>query len=185
MVSFLVQAGAATPETPPTLFVEAGRVQRRHGHGWHAYASPAPLDSPDTDRVAAMTVHFPIAFCVAAPVCLVLSLCTPWAGFDAALLVLLAAAAVFTPIALVTGLFTWWLNYAAARIRPIVVKLLATPLLLVAVVWALVWRLRVPDVLAHPGSNPGFVILVLALLPLVSVIGWCGAALTFPPHDDE
>jgi len=101
------------------------------------------------------------------------------------LLFLLAAAALFTPVAIVTGLFTWWLNYAAARVRAIVIKLLATPVFLAAILWALVWRLRVPDALAHPWDNLGFVILVLALFPLVSLIGWCGAALTFPPHDDE
>jgi uncharacterized membrane protein len=132
-----------------------------------------------------MTVHFPIAFCVAAPICLVLGLVFSWPGFDAALVFLLAVAALFTPVAMVTGLFTWWLNYAAARIRPVVVKLVATPLLLVALFWALVWRLRVPDALAHPGDNLGFVVLVLLLFPLVSLIGWFGAALTFPPHDDE
>lgn len=132
-----------------------------------------------------MTVHFPIAFGVAAPVCLVLGLVWSWPGFDAALLFLLAAATLFTPVAIVTGLFTWWLNYATARIRPVLIKLVATPVFLAAIVWALVWRLRVPDALAHPGANLGFVILVLALFPLVSLIGWCGAALTFPPHDDE
>jgi len=132
-----------------------------------------------------MTVHFPIAFCVLAPLCLLLALVFPWSGFDATMTVLLGAAVLFTPVAIVTGLFTWWLNYASARILPVVVKLIATPLLFVAVLWALVWRLRVPDVLAHPVDNIGFVILVLALFPLVSVIGWYGAAMTFPPHDDE
>lgn len=132
-----------------------------------------------------MTVHFPIAFCVTAPICLVLALVFAWPGFDAAMTVLLTAAVLFTPVAIVTGLFTWWLNYASARITPVIVKLICTPLLFVAALWALAWRLRVPDVLAHPLDNIGFVILVLALFPLVSIIGWFGAAMTFPPHDDE
>lgn len=132
-----------------------------------------------------MTVHFPIAFCVLIPLCLVLALATGWAGFDAAMLVLLGAAVVFTPVAIVTGLFTWWLNYAAARIKPVVIKLIATPVLFLAVLWAFAARLRAPDFLAHPGDHLGLIVLILALFPLVSLIGWFGAALTFPPHDDE
>lgn len=131
-----------------------------------------------------MTVHFPIAFCVLAPVCLLLALVTGWPGFDAALLVLLGATVAFTPVAIVTGLFTWWLNYAAARIKPVVIKLAATPALFLAALWAFVARLKAPDLLTHPGDHLGFILVVLALFPLVSLIGWYGAALTFPPHDD-
>ena len=131
-----------------------------------------------------MTVHFPIAFCVLAPLCLLLSLATGWPGFDGALAVLLGAGVLFTPVAIVTGLFTWWLNYAAARIPPILVKLAATPVLFLAVLWAFVECVKTPDIAAHPGDHPGFVLVVLALFPLASLIGWFGAALTFPPHED-
>ncbi|MHC1791923.1 DUF2231 domain-containing protein [Solidesulfovibrio sp.] len=131
-----------------------------------------------------MTVHFPIAFCVVAPVTLLLALVTGWPGFAAALPVLLGAALLFTPVAIVTGLFTWWLNYASARIPPILVKLAATPVLFLALLWTFIECVRTPDILAHPGDHLGFVLVVLALLPLVSVVGWFGAALTFPPHDD-
>ena len=164
--------------------------------------APALAPEPVADRVPAwiskymkrfpmlkrhphpMTVHFPIAFCVLIPLCLLLALVTGWAGFDAAMLVLLGAATLFTPVAIVTGLFTWWLNYAAARIKPTIVKLIATPILFLAVLWAFVTRLNTPDFLAHPGAHIGFIIVVLALFPLVSLIGWFGAALTFPPHAD-
>ncbi len=132
-----------------------------------------------------MTVHFPIAFCVVAPMFMLLFLVSGWPGFDAAMLCLLGAAVVFTPVAIATGLFTWWLNYAAARIKPVVIKLLLTPILLAVVLWAFIWRLRVPDVLVQAGDHLGFVALMLALLPLVSLIGWYGAAMTFPAHGDE
>lgn len=131
-----------------------------------------------------MTVHFPIAFCVLAPLVLILALVTGWTGFDAALLVILGAAVLFTPVAIATGLFTWWLNYAAARIKPVLIKLAATPVLFLAVLWAFIARLKTPDLLAHPGDHLGFILVVLALLPLISLIGWFGAALTFPPHDE-
>lgn len=165
--------------------------------------APALAPEPAADRVPAwlsrfmkrfpmlkrhphpMTVHFPIAFCVIIPLCLILALVTGWSGFDAAMIVLLGAATLFTPVAIVTGLFTWWLNYATAVIKPIIVKLIATPLLFLAVLWAFVTHLRTPDLLAAPGQHLAYIIVVLALLPLVSVIGWFGAALTFPPHADE
>jgi predicted heme/steroid binding protein/uncharacterized membrane protein len=131
-----------------------------------------------------MTVHFPIAFCVAAPLCLLLALVTGWSGFDAAMTVLLGAAVLFTPVAIITGLFTWWLNYASARIKPICIKLFAAPILFLCLLWTFVTRLQTPDLLAHPGSHIGFILAVLALFPLVSLVGWFGAAMTFPPHDD-
>jgi predicted heme/steroid binding protein/uncharacterized membrane protein len=164
--------------------------------------APALAPDPVADRVPAwisrymkrfpmlrrhphpMTVHFPIAFCVLAPCILLLALATGWPGFDAALLVTLGAAVLFTPVAIATGLFTWWLNYAAARIRPVLIKLAATPVLFLAVLWAFVARLKTPDLLAHPGDHLGFICIVLLLFPLISLIGWFGAALTFPPHDD-
>ncbi|EHJ47425.1 cytochrome b5 [Solidesulfovibrio carbinoliphilus subsp. oakridgensis] len=164
--------------------------------------APALAPDPVADRVPAwisrymkrfpmlkrhphpMTVHFPIAFCVLAPLVLILALVTGWTGFDAALLVILGAAVLFTPVAIATGLFTWWLNYAAARIKPVLIKLAATPVLFLAVLWAFIARLKTPDLLAHPGDHLGFILVVLALLPLISLIGWFGAALTFPPHDE-
>lgn len=165
--------------------------------------APALAPEPAADRVPAwlsrfmkrfpmlkrhphpMTVHFPIAFCVIIPLCLILALVTGWSGFDAAMIVLLGAATLFTPVAIVTGLFTWWLNYATAVIKPIIVKLIATPLLFLAVLWAFVTHLQTPDLLAAPGQHLAYIIVVLALLPLVSIVGWFGAALTFPPHADE
>lgn len=131
-----------------------------------------------------MTVHFPIAFCTLIPLCLLLALVTGWSGFDAAMVVLLGAAVLFTPVAIVTGLFTWWLNYASARIKPVIIKLVATPVLFLFVLWAFVARLNAPDFPAQPGQHAGLIVLILALFPLVSLIGWFGAALTFPPHED-
>lgn len=132
-----------------------------------------------------MAVHFPIAFCLFAPVCLLLALLTGWPGFDATLAVLLGASVIFTPVAIVTGLFTWKLNYAMARMTPVLVKLAAAPALYACLVWAFVMRLRTPDLLAHPADHLGYLALVLGLFPLISLLGWCGAAITFPAHGDE
>jgi hypothetical protein len=46
---------------------------------------------------------------------------------------------------------------------------------------AFLWRLAVPDLLALAGpAGVIYLVLILALVPLVSVIGWFGATLTFP-----
>lgn len=51
--SYLVQLGTGV-DNAPALLVEAGQIRREHGHGWHAYVSPALLESPDTATLAAM-----------------------------------------------------------------------------------------------------------------------------------
>jgi sigma-B regulation protein RsbU (phosphoserine phosphatase) len=42
------------PSGRATLLVEAGEVRRERGHGWHAFVTPSPLVSPDTDVLAAL-----------------------------------------------------------------------------------------------------------------------------------
>jgi phosphoserine phosphatase RsbU/P len=51
--SFLIVA-ETTPTGASRLLAEAGQVRREHGRAWHAFVTPAPLDSPDTDVLAAM-----------------------------------------------------------------------------------------------------------------------------------
>lgn len=133
-----------------------------------------------------MTVHFPIAFSIAAPVFTVLYLMTGYRGFEYAAFCSLGAGVLMTPVAIVTGLYTWWLNYYSQLIKPVVLKLILTPALMVALVWAFAWRLDEPEILTHIGGDGFFYLaLVLSLFPLVSLIGWFGANLTFPPHADE
>lgn len=46
---------------------------------------------------------------------------------------------------------------------------------------AFVWRLAVPDVpVPFRSASAVYLILLLSLIPLVSIIGWFGAKLTFP-----
>jgi len=44
-----------------------------------------------------------------------------------------------------------------------------------------IWRLKVPDVLDPVrGSGVIYLVLVFSLLPLITLIGWFGASITFP-----
>jgi hypothetical protein len=54
--------------------------------------------------------------------------------------------------------------------------------MLLAAAGAFVWRYQNPEILAHWGDSSSLIYLGLmcALIPLVSLIGACGAELTFP-----
>jgi predicted heme/steroid binding protein/uncharacterized membrane protein len=128
-----------------------------------------------------MTVHFPIAFLIATTVFNLLYLITGYAAFEVTGWHCLGGAVLFTPVAMGTGLFTWWLNYLAKPLRPVSIKIRLTPLVWGLALLAFTWRLAVPDILQafRPASYIYF-LLILSFFPLVTVIGWFGAQMTFP-----
>ena len=128
-----------------------------------------------------MLVHYPIVFMLSVTGFTLLALATGNMAFATTALHCLIAALLFTPLAIATGLFTWWLNYHAKPMRPVLIKIWCSSILLVAAAAAFTWWMMVPDILSRPGpSRLGFLLLVCSLLPLVGVIGWFGATLTFP-----
>jgi hypothetical protein len=53
--------------------------------------------------------------------------------------------------------------------------------MVVIAVIAFIWRINDPQVMHYlQGINVLYFILVLSLIPLVSIIGWFGATMTFP-----
>lgn len=128
-----------------------------------------------------MLVHYPIVFMFSVPGFSLLALATGNRGFDTTALHCLTAALLFTPLAIATGLFTWWLNYQAKPMRAVRIKLWTSAALIAVAMVVFGWRLMVPEVLFHGGwARVGYLLLVCSLAPLVSVIGWFGAQLTFP-----
>jgi len=128
-----------------------------------------------------MTVHFPIVFMISAPLFMLLFLMTGNAALEATGWHCLGGAVLFTPVAIGTGLFTWWLNYLAKPMPPVTIKLYLAPLAWLLALTAFLWRLAVPDIMLTGGfGRLVFVAVTLALFPLVSVIGWLGAQMTFP-----
>jgi predicted heme/steroid binding protein/uncharacterized membrane protein len=128
-----------------------------------------------------MTVHFPIVFMFSATVLTLLYLISGVTGFEVSTFYCLGAGIIFIPAAMATGYITWWLNYAARPMRPVSIKKWLSAILLGVDVAAFIWRAVVPGIL-HPFSwaSGVYLILVLCLLPLVVIIGWFGATLTFP-----
>jgi uncharacterized membrane protein len=103
------------------------------------------------------------------------------ASFEITAFHCLGAAVLFTPMAIGTGLYTWWLNYLAKPIKAIKIKRILSPLVWLLALIAFVWRLMVPDILKDFGAvSMIYLLIILAFVPLVTVIGWFGAQLTFP-----
>jgi predicted heme/steroid binding protein/uncharacterized membrane protein len=133
-----------------------------------------------------MLVHFPLVFFISTPVFALLHLLTGIGSFETTAFHCLGGGVLFAPAALVTGLMTWWFNYELCPLRPIIIKLILTLIILVLGTGAFVWRFSDPAILAQLSSWTGKVYLGLlcALAPLVSLIGWYGAGLTFPLREE-
>jgi len=128
-----------------------------------------------------MTVHFPIVFAFSTTVFNILYLITGIKSLEITALHCLGAGILFTAVAIATGLYTWWINYMSKPLKAVKVKMPLSLILLVTQIIAFVWRLNVPDVMdSIRGVNIIYILLVLSLFPIVVVIGWFGAFLTFP-----
>jgi predicted heme/steroid binding protein/uncharacterized membrane protein len=132
-----------------------------------------------------MTVHFPIVFSFTATVFNVLYLLFGIKSLEITAFHSLGAGILFTVVAIVTGLYTWWLNYMAKPLRAVNIKLTFALILLAVQIIAFIWRLKVPQVMESiQGANLIYLLLVLSLFPIVVVIGWFGAFLTFPVENE-
>lgn len=128
-----------------------------------------------------MTVHFPIVFSFSTTIFNILYLITGIKSLEITALHCLAAGTLFTVVAIATGLYTWWLNYMARPLRAVKVKMPLSLIMLITQIIALIWRINVPEVMdSIRGVNIIYLLLVLSLFPMVVVIGWFGAHLTFP-----
>jgi predicted heme/steroid binding protein/uncharacterized membrane protein len=127
-----------------------------------------------------MTVHFPIVFFIAVPVFTTLALITGGPGFDVTAVHCLGAALLFSLVVIPTGLFTWWVNYGAQPIRAVTVKIVLSLLEFVVGLGAFIWRLSDPAVIRRGAEQAGYLVMIYSLLPMIVVIGWYGATLTFP-----
>lgn len=128
-----------------------------------------------------MTVHFPIVFMLSAAAFNCIYIATGLKSFENTAFHCLAAGLLFTPLVMVTGLFSWWLNYQARPVKSVAVKLPVSLALFVLSFLAFTWRASEPGIMdAFHLSSAVYFLLVLCLAPLVIIIGWFGAGLTFP-----
>ncbi|MDX9822077.1 MAG: cytochrome b5 domain-containing protein [Syntrophales bacterium] len=128
-----------------------------------------------------MTVHFPIAFMVSPGLFYLQYLLSGVTGFETPSFFCLGAGILFPVPGMRTGFLTWWLNYQARPLRPVRIKIISSAVLATVSLCAFLLRLLFPGA-AHssPGISMLYLLLLLSLIPIVSVIGWFGATLTFP-----
>jgi predicted heme/steroid binding protein/uncharacterized membrane protein len=128
-----------------------------------------------------VAVHFPIVFFLSVFVWEMLYLATGRPSFHDTSLFCLIAGLLMLPPAMMTGFFTWWLNYLAQPMKAVAMKIQLSSLLLVLSTGALYWRTQVPDLLdPFRAASIFYLFLILALWPLVIVIGYIGGSLVFP-----
>jgi predicted heme/steroid binding protein/uncharacterized membrane protein len=133
-----------------------------------------------------MTVHFPIVFMIGAPLFTLLYLLTGVQGFEITGVNCLGGGLLFCLVVIPTGLFTWWVNYMARPMTPVTVKIVVSILMFADGCAAFVWRLLDPGVALRPsGPSALYLGLVFLLLPMVLVVAWYGATLTFPLHSEK
>ncbi len=132
-----------------------------------------------------MTVHFPIVFGFSTTIFNILYLITGTKAFELTALHCLAGGILFTVVAILTGFYTWWLNYQSRSLRPVNIKKRISIILLTLEIVAFIWRVKVPDVLdSLHGANIIYLLIVLSFFPLVTLMGWFGAKLTFPIEEE-
>ncbi|MEM5787603.1 MAG: DUF2231 domain-containing protein [Syntrophobacteraceae bacterium] len=128
-----------------------------------------------------MTVHFPIAFILAAGFFTLLYLATGKLSFETTAFHCLAAGTILTPFVILTGFTSWLVNYMGKPMRAVTIKMSLSFLLLITCVALFSWRAAVPDIITSFGPLSFiYLLLILSLSPMVSIIGWHGAKLTFP-----
>lgn len=128
-----------------------------------------------------MVVHFPIVFMFSTTLFTLLYLFTGYRPFEATALHCLGGGVLFIPLAVITGFFTWWLNYSARPSRGIKIKIYCSLILFGVALTGFLWRIVSREVLSSfQGAGLIYLILICSLIPLVTVIGWYGAKMTFP-----
>ena len=132
-----------------------------------------------------MTVHFPIVFMFSTTVFNILYLITGIKAFEVSAVHCLGAGILFTPIVILTGYYTWWLNYMAKPVRSVKIKRPLAFVMFAVEIAIFIWRLAVPDILSSfTTAAVIYFLLVLSLLPMVTILGWFGAMMTFPIERD-
>ena len=132
-----------------------------------------------------LLAHFPIVYMLAATSFSLLYLATGNRAFDDSAFYCLGAGVLFLPPAIVTGLVTHWRNFPEGAEATVRVEKRLSAALLAAAGTAFIWRWLNPRVLQDlSGLNFIYLLLILAVTPLVSANGYFGGMLTFPLEEE-
>ncbi len=129
-----------------------------------------------------ISVHFPIALCIAASLFTFLGLVTPLPYMVEASYYNLIIATLATPVSIGTGLLSWYYNYSGIWTHIYRMKTFLSILLVLLLGAAFgILFLALDGVLAGHGLwHWAYCLLVLALAPTVVGLGYFGGKITFP-----
>lgn len=130
-------------------------------------------------------VHFPIVFLLSSPIFAALYIITGTRSFELTSFHCLAGGLLFTLAAIPSGLLTWWMNYSAHFFKQVIMKIILSPMLFIIGFIVFIWRFKNPLLLEEiAGTDFIYLFLFFLIAPLVLIIGWFGATMTFPLHKD-
>jgi predicted heme/steroid binding protein/uncharacterized membrane protein len=122
-------------------------------------------------------VHFPIAFSIGASLFFILYLVSGNSSYEATSYHLIILAGITAPFAVASGLLTWWINYGLRWTRLIKRKVVLSIIFLLVVLLLVIWRASASD--GSP-ADPFYLVLTVALTPIVFFLGYFGGLMTFP-----
>ena len=179
----LTRAMAAAPHGPEVMerFETIAELveEKKAGEAESAIKSPPRWAERILDEHPhPISVHFPIALCIAAALFSFLALFVDNEVLEAAAYYNLIIAMLSTPVAIFTGVLSWYYNYSGIWTHIYRMKTYLSILLVVefGVVLALKYMLG-------GGSEVGFwvyTVTVLAMAPTVMALGYYGGKITFP-----
>jgi predicted heme/steroid binding protein/uncharacterized membrane protein len=126
-----------------------------------------------------MVVHFPIAFLMGTSLFSLLYLLSEIPAYETMSFYLIVLGAISSLFAMATGLFTWWVNYRLKLIYYVKRKIQLSIVLLLLETSLLLWHGLSKEIFLH-GINLIYFILMLALAPIVGLLGYYGGQMTFP-----
>ena len=128
-----------------------------------------------------MTVHFPIVLFIFSPLFTLLFLLTRIDGFDFTAVSCLGAGLLSCLVVIPTGFLTWLMNYDAKPMKPVTIKIVLSFVLFLIGGAVFLWRLLDPAIVRTlTGLSVLYLALIFLLLPVIALLGWFGATLTFP-----
>jgi uncharacterized membrane protein len=128
-----------------------------------------------------MVAHFTIVFMLSATFFNILYLLTGVQAFEATGFYCLGGGVLSTPVTNLTGHFSRWVNYPGDPSPTLMLEARLSWLLLAISLAAFIWRFLDPDVLRPlRGFSFLYLLLLMAVTPLVAVISYFGGMLTFP-----
>lgn len=128
-----------------------------------------------------VSVHFPIAYLIAAGFFSIIYVLTNNMLLETAAYYSLLLGGATSPIAIVAGYLSWRVTYQATMTSIFTKKIRYSVLLAVVLTITILWRTLDPGILTYGSASSWvYLLLVLSLTPTVILLGYYGGKLVYP-----